>query len=141
VGSGSVLVDHVERLDARTGSGSFEIAECAGECRLKTGSGRIKVVQSGEADLASGSGAVEAALVDGAKVKAGSGNVHIGLVGAGHLDVRALSGSVTVSVPRGARPATRMKALSGDVRCECPAGDDGEIKVKTLSGNIRVVER
>jgi hypothetical protein len=46
-----------------------------------------------------------------------------------------------VSVPRGARPATRLKALSGDVQCQCPAGDDGEINVKTLSGNIQVVER
>src|SRR5215218_11512952 len=51
VGSGSVFVDHVEQLDARTGSGSFEVAECAGECRLKTGSGRIKVVQSGVAGI------------------------------------------------------------------------------------------
>ena len=74
-------------------------------------------------------------------MKAGSGNVDIGLVGPGRLDIKALSGSVTVSVPRGARPATRLKALSGDVQCECPAGDDGEIKVKTLSGNIQVVER
>ena len=74
-------------------------------------------------------------------MKAGSGNVDVGLVGPGHVDIKALSGSVTVSVPRGARPATRLKALSGDVHCESPAGDDGEIKVKTLSGNIQVVER
>ena len=141
VGSGSVLVDYVERLDARTGSGSFEVTECAGECRLKTGSGGIKLGQSGEADLASGSGAVEAELVEGAKVKAGSGKVDVGLVGPGRLDIKALSGSVTVRVPRGSRPATRLKALSGDVQCECPDGGDGEIKVKTLSGNIQVVER
>src|SRR5438034_1241142 len=96
VGSGSVVVDHVERLDARTGSGSFEIAECAGECRLKTGSGRIKVAQSGDADLATGSGAVAADRVDGAKVKAGSGNVEVGLVGSGRLDVKALSGDARV---------------------------------------------
>ena len=67
--------------------------------------------------------------------------VEVGLVGSGRLDVKALSGSVTVSVPRGARPTTRLKALSGDVRCDCPDGGEGEIKVKTLSGNIRVVER
>lgn len=141
VGSGSVVVDHVERLDARTGSGSFEVTECAGECRLKTGSGGIKLVQSGEADLASGSGNVEAGLVEGARVKAGSGNVDVGLIGPGRLDIKAMSGSVTVTVPEGARPATRLKALSGNVRCECRVGGEGEIKVKTLSGNIRVVER
>src|SRR4029453_934551 len=102
-----VLVDHVEQLDARTGSGSFEVAECSGECRLKTGSGRIEVVQWGEAALASGSGAVEAELVDGAKVKAGSGNVDVGLVGPGRVDIKALSGSVTGSGPRGPRAGAR----------------------------------
>ncbi len=118
-----------------------EIAECAGECRLKTGSGGIKVARSGEADLATGSGAVAAERVDGAKVKAGSGNVIVGLAGPGRLDVKALSGSVTVSVPHGTQPSTRLKALSGDVRCDCPDGGEGEIRVKTLSGNIEVVER
>src|SRR6266508_4423189 len=51
VGSGSILVDQVERLDARTGSGSFDVTECAGECRLKTGSGSIRVGRAGNADL------------------------------------------------------------------------------------------
>jgi DUF4097 and DUF4098 domain-containing protein YvlB len=141
VGSGSVSVEHVERLDARTGSGSFEVDECVGECRLKTGSGGIDVTRAGESDLATASGTVSAELVDGARVKAGSGNVDVGLASRGHLDVKAMSGSVTVTVPRGARPATRLKTLSGQVDCDCPEGDEGEIRVKTLSGGIRVVER
>jgi hypothetical protein len=55
--------------------------------------------------------------------------------------VKALSGSVTVTVPKGARPATRLMTLSGQVDCDCPEGDEGDIRVKTLSGGIRVVER
>lgn len=141
VGSGSVAVEHVERLDARTGSGSFEVEECVGECRLKTGSGGIDVTRAGESDLATGSGTVSAELVDGGRVKAGSGNVDVGLAGAGRLDVKALSGSVTVTVPKRARPATSLMTLSGQVDCDCPDGDEGEIRVKTLSGGIRVVER
>src|SRR5919106_6021473 len=36
-GSGKIEVEHVDRLDARTGSGSLMVEDCAGECRLHTG--------------------------------------------------------------------------------------------------------
>jgi DUF4097 and DUF4098 domain-containing protein YvlB len=141
VGSGSISAERIESLDARTASGSFVVGECSGECSLKTASGGIKVTRAGEADLATGSGSVNAEVVDGAKVKAGSGNVDIGLSGPGTVDVKAMSGSITISVPRGLRPATRLMTLSGKVQSETDTGDDGEIRVKTLSGSIRVVER
>ena len=98
VGSGSVLVDHVGQLDARTGSGSFEVTECAGECRLKTGSGGIKVLQSGEADLASGSGGGSRAR-RGRQGEGGQRQRRCRARRPGHVDIKALSGSVTVSVP------------------------------------------
>jgi len=141
VRSGSISVENVDRLDARTGSGSFEVSLCVGECRLKTGSGSIRVGRAGSADLATGSGTVAADLVDSAKVKAGSGNVDIGLAGVGNVDVKALSGSVMVTVPRGTRPATRLETLSGRVERDLEVGEEGEVRVKTLSGSIRLLER
>src|SRR2546421_376943 len=125
------------RITARSGS-----VRVTGEQRtdvVVTGARHAEVVADGSVEIKGRSGSVTARLVDGAKVKAGSGNVEIGLAGSGHLDVKALSGSVTVSVPRGTRPATRLKTLSGNVQIAPDVGDDGEIRVKTLSGSIRVV--
>jgi DUF4097 and DUF4098 domain-containing protein YvlB len=141
VGSGSISVDEVERLDARTGSGSFEVESCGGDCRLKTGSGSIRVGRAGNADLATGSGSVEAELVDAAVIRSGSGNVDVGLAGPGRVDVKAHSGSVTVSVPSGVRPAATLRSNSGKVQCDCQTGHDGEVRVRTLSGSILVAER
>ncbi|HUF83717.1 MAG TPA: DUF4097 family beta strand repeat-containing protein [Acidimicrobiia bacterium] len=140
-GSGTIRVEEVRALDARTRSGDVEVEECAESCRLKTGSGRVRVGRAGEADLATGSGSVEADLVTGARVKTGSGSVELGLAEAGGVDVKAHSGSVTISVPPGLRPATSLESSSGKVRCDCDEGDDGEIRVKVGSGSIAVVER
>jgi DUF4097 and DUF4098 domain-containing protein YvlB len=141
VGSGSITVDEVERLDARTGSGSFTVAACGGECRLKTGSGSIHVGRAESADLATGSGSVEAELVGAAVIRSGSGDVDVGMSGPGRLDVKAHSGSVTISVPSGVRPAAVLKSASGAVHCNLPMGHDGELRVRTLSGSISVEER
>jgi DUF4097 and DUF4098 domain-containing protein YvlB len=140
-GSGTIQVEEVRALDARTGSGDVEVEECGERCRLKTGSGKVRVGRAGEADLATGSGSVEAELVTGAHIKTGSGSVEVGLAQAGGVDVKAHSGSVTVSVPAGLRPATSLRASSGKVRCDCDEGEEGEIRVKVGSGSIAVVER
>jgi DUF4097 and DUF4098 domain-containing protein YvlB len=66
--------------------------------------------------------------------------VELGLSTAGALEVRAHSGSVTITVPEGLCPATSLKSSSGRVRCDCEAGGDGEIKVKTGSGSIVVAQ-
>jgi DUF4097 and DUF4098 domain-containing protein YvlB len=140
-GSGDITVEQVRALDARTGSGDVEVEECTERCKLKTESGTVRVGRAGEADLATGSGSVEADLVTGARVKTGSGSVELGLAQAGGVDVKAHSGSVTISVPPGLRPATSLESTSGKVRCDCDEGDDGEIRVKVGSGSIAVVER
>lgn len=140
-GSGTIRVEEVRAIDARTGSGDVAVETCAGRCRLKTSSGSVRVGRAGEADLATGSGSVEAELVTGAHIKTGSGSVEVGLAQAGGVDVKAHSGSVTVSVPAGLRPATSLRSSSGKVRCDCHEGDEGEIRVKVGSGSIAVVER
>lgn len=140
-GSGTIQVERVRALDARTGSGNVEVEDCAERCRLKTDSGSVRVGRAGEAELVTGSGSVEAELVTGAHIKSGSGSVEVGLAQAGGVDVKAHSGSVTVSVPAGLRPATSLRASSGKVRCDCVEGDEGEIRVKVGSGSIAVVER
>ncbi len=139
-GSGAITVEQVERLDARTGSGSLQVDACDGACKCQTGSGSIRVGRAGEAELVTGSGRVTADLVDGAEVKAGSGRVDLGLRSAGNVGVQAHSGSVTVKVPAGVHPATRLKANSGRVVCECQEGTDGDISITTNSGSISVTE-
>jgi len=99
------------------------------------------VGRAGDAELVTTSGSVEADSVTGAQVKAGSGSVELGLAQAGAVDVKAHSGSVTISVPPGLQPATSLRSSSGKVRCDCEEGDDGEIRVRVGSGSISVVER
>jgi DUF4097 and DUF4098 domain-containing protein YvlB len=140
-GSGSIGAEHCARLDARTGSGSLSVGICEGPCRLHTGSGSVRVGRAGDADVVTGSGTVVAEHVDGARVKTGSGSVTLGLERAGDVKVHAHSGSVTVTVPPGLRPRTRLTARSGSVRCDCEPGEDGEIDVVTGSGGIVVEQR
>jgi DUF4097 and DUF4098 domain-containing protein YvlB len=138
--SGSIKVEHSTRLDARSGSGSLEVGECDGPCWLQTGSGSVRVGSAETADLVTASGSVVADRVCGARVKAGSGSVDVGLTRAGDVDVQAHSGSVTITVPRGVHPATRLKAKSGQVRCDFEPGTDGEVAVVTGSGRIVLTE-
>lgn len=139
-GSGSIDVDHVARLDARSRSGSLEVVRCDGPCSLHTTSGSVTVGQAGDADLVAGSGSVVARRVSGARVKAVSGSVEVGLDEPGDVEIQAHSGSVHVTVPVGCCPTTRLEARSGAVRCDCAAGDDGHIEVVARSGSIVVTE-
>ncbi len=139
-GSGSIEVDRVASLDARSGSGSLEVDDCAGRCSLQTGSGTVKVGRAGDAELVSGSGTVVARNVSGARVKAGSGSVEVGLTEAGDVDVQAHSGSVRVTVPAGCCPTTDLTTGSGTVRCDCDTGSDGRVRVVAGSGQIVVSE-
>ncbi|HEX6312596.1 MAG TPA: DUF4097 family beta strand repeat-containing protein [Acidimicrobiia bacterium] len=140
-GSGKIEAEHVERLDARTKSGSLTVEYCGGDCQLHTGSGSVRVGRAGDVDVGVGSGSVEAGEVTGGKVRASSGSVDVGLSGGGELEVRAHSGSVRVTVPEGMRPRTSLKSGSGAVRCDCETGKDGKVEVKTESGSIVVAPR
>ncbi|MGH9025494.1 MAG: DUF4097 family beta strand repeat-containing protein [Acidimicrobiia bacterium] len=138
--SGNIEVEQVATLDARTGSGDIKVQTCAGDCRGRSGSGDLRVGSAGSVDLSTGSGDVEANAVGGAVIRTGSGDVTVGIAQPGDVKIDDHSGSITVTVPRGARPAARLRS-NGDVRCEPELGDDFNLEVNAGSGNITVTEK
>ncbi len=139
--SGRIAVEQAQRLDARTASGAIEVSECGGDCRLHAASGRVTVGRAGSVDIVASSGRVSADQVGAARVRAASGRVDLGLTGPGPVDVRCHSGTVTVTVPRGMRPATDLSTGSGRVECDVELGTDGKIAVHTGSGRVVVAYR
>ena len=139
--SGSLRIEHATAVDARGASGKVEVGACSGECHVAYVSSDVRIGSAGRAVVATTSGDIEVGEAGDAEVKTVSGKITLGGRGGGRLAARTISGSVSISVPEGSRPTTRLKSLSGRVRCECESGengDDGEIKASTVSGTVTV---
>lgn len=123
--SGSIHVDKVRGdVDVRSVSGSLTVESCGGNCVMNTKSGRITVGQVGK-DL-------HAATI--------SGTIEGGTAGEGAVEVKSISGSVSLQVAEGRNPRAKFRTLSGRIRCDCPQGEDFELKVTTLSGSIEITK-
>ncbi len=138
--TGNIDLDEAGAIDARTVSGDISVARCGHRCRISTKSGKAEIRQAESAEVATVSGKVSVDASSGAvNVKTASGKVEIGASGQNNVAVQTLSGSVTVKVPRGTRPAALLRSLSGKPRCDCEEGNDCRVAVSTMSGNIEVV--
>ncbi|HET8943524.1 MAG TPA: DUF4097 family beta strand repeat-containing protein [Dehalococcoidia bacterium] len=123
--SGSIHVDQVQGdVDIRSVSGSLTLESCGGNCSMNTKSGRITVGEVGKG--------LQAATI--------SGTIEGATAGQGAVEVKSISGSVSLQVPEGRHPHAKFKTLSGRVRCDCPAGEDFDLKVTTLSGSIEITK-
>ena len=121
--SGHIEIDSASGdVDVRSVSGHLSVNTCAGRCQLNTKSGSIRI------------GHVEKA----ARVSTLSGSVELGTAGEEEVEVKSISGGITVRVAEGKRPHIRVRTLSGKLRCECPQGTDFDIKASTFSGSIEV---
>ena len=87
--------------------------------------------RAGSGELVAASGRIEVDAIGAVRVRMGSGKVTIGLTEAAPVDVETHSGSVTLNVPTGLRPALELDTASGQVRCDCEPGSDGVIRVRT----------
>jgi len=67
-----------------------------------------------------------------------AGPLRLGATGADDLDVRSISGSVTVTLLEDVQPRFRLRSVSGHVRCDCEQGEDADISIATTSGSISV---
>jgi DUF4097 and DUF4098 domain-containing protein YvlB len=70
-----------------------------------------------------------------------SGHIEVGTAGQDEVEIKSISGRVTVKVDEGRLPHAKLRSISGRVRCECPEGGDFEIKASTISGSIEVERR
>jgi DUF4097 and DUF4098 domain-containing protein YvlB len=137
--SGSIRAAAVADADLRTVSGTVEVAACDGRCRVSTTSGRITVGAAGEVEISTVSGSVGVDHVAGsAQVRSVSGKVGIGSSGQGAVQVRTVSGRITIRLPVGVRPNVRY-AGRGKVRSELEPGADLLVDVANVSGTVRLV--
>jgi DUF4097 and DUF4098 domain-containing protein YvlB len=155
--------------DIKTASGDVRVEETGGDVRVKTASGDINVETVGgrlEANSASGdvhvdnvAGETNVQLVSGdmyireasASVTANtvSGDQRLETVSNGRVDLRAISGDVSVGIRRGSRLFVDANTLSGSTSSELELSDapreegDGEgplveLFAKTVSGDVRI---
>src|SRR3970040_2177088 len=89
-------------------SGHLSATTCGGRGQLNTKSGQIRI------------GHVEKA----ARVSTLSGSVELGTAGEEDVEVKSISGRVTVRVAEGRRPHVKIRTLSGKLHCDCPQGTD-----------------
>ena len=137
--SGDVSVDRAAALDARSVSGHLEVDCCSGICRLNTKSGHIKAGDTGPAEAATVSGYVRLHhTAGGVAVRTVSGNVELGTDGTEPVNVRTVSGGITVKVPKERLPAAKLRSLSGKIDCDCLQGSDFPLEVTSVSGKIEV---
>jgi DUF4097 and DUF4098 domain-containing protein YvlB len=123
--SGSVDVDRARGdVDIRSVSGGIRVERCGGRCSLGTKSGSIRVGRVG--------GDIKASTI--------SGSLQVGTDGLGAVNLKAVSGSMTVNIPPEKKPRVQMKSLSGKLKCECEQGSDFEIKGSSISGSLLVKE-
>ncbi len=122
-----------------TSSATVKLRGLLGDVRVTTRSGSIDADEAATIEARSVSGRISIAATRQALVRVTSGRVDLRLGRSGSADVSAVSGSVSIKVPRGARPATALRSLTGAVDA-LPPGTDGSITVRTVSGSITVAE-
>jgi DUF4097 and DUF4098 domain-containing protein YvlB len=124
--SGDVEIGDTEGdADIRSISGSIEVGDCGGRCRANSKSGHIEIDR----------------VASAVKAHTMSGSIEVGTAGLDDVELKTISGRVTVRVDSGRSPKARLRSLSGRTSCECPEGGDFEIKASSISGNIEVQQR
>jgi DUF4097 and DUF4098 domain-containing protein YvlB len=137
--SGSIRVAAASEADLRTVSGGVELGECDGRCRISTTSGRIAVGATGDAEIFTTSGSVGIEAVAGTvQVRSVSGTVSVASSARGRVNAGTVSGSITIRLPRGARPSVRSSGR-GTVRSSFEPGEDVVVEIASVSGTVRLV--
>lgn len=138
---GSVTIDHAREVDARTRLGSVEVGTCDGACRAQSGNGRLRIDRARSVELAAERGSVKVGAAGASRVRVGRGSITLGLSEAAAVELETHSGSITVTVPHGLRPALSLQSQRGSVHSDVASGGDGEIRATTRRGQIAVTER
>jgi DUF4097 and DUF4098 domain-containing protein YvlB len=149
--SGDVQIEQAQETRIKSASGDIRLGHVHGDLEAQTASGDVR------ADVVDGD--VEAQLVSGdldirdsrASVTANtvSGDQRFGAVHQGRVDLKAISGDVTVGIRSGSRFYVDANTVSGDTSSEFELGDAPaqvedpdaplvEVFAKTVSGDVRI---
>jgi DUF4097 and DUF4098 domain-containing protein YvlB len=149
--SGDVQVDQAQATQIKSASGDIRLGHVHGDLDAHTASGDVQAdVVEGDvhAQLVSGDLAVRDAQ---ASVTANtvSGDQRFEAVQEGRIDLKAISGDVTVGIRSGSRFYVDANTVSGDTSSEFELGDAPaeevdpdaplvEVFAKTVSGDVRI---
>jgi len=166
--SGDIATDDVAAdVHAKTASGDITVGNVGGEIRAHTASGDLRCSSvEGRAVFSTASGDLElGAAGNRVEVKATSGNVRLGEVtrgakivnvsgdvrvlalGEGAMQVRSVSGDVTVGIIKGVDLHVEVETLSGTVRSDIPLEESPgparhearvDLSVRSVSGNVEI---
>jgi DUF4097 and DUF4098 domain-containing protein YvlB len=168
--SGDITADDASGdLRAKSASGDISVGKVTGDLRIQSASGDLRADRvdgraqvtttsgdielgsaANQADVRSTSGDVRLGDVAGdATIFGVSGNVRVLSYAAGNMQIRAVSGDITVGVAKGVNLSVDAETMSGTVNSEIPlvqaptprnGGPDVAITVRTVSGDV-LVER
>ena len=155
-------------VEVKTASGDVQV-EQAQETQIKSASGDVRLGHVGaDLDVQTASGDLQAGVVDGdIHAQLVSGDLHVREAGAsvsansvsgdqrfeavqqGRVDVKAISGDVSIGIRSGSRFYVDANTVSGDTSSEFELGDAPaqevdpdaplvEVFVKTVSGDVRI---
>lgn len=146
--SGDVTVTEAEDVRLETASGDVRVDEVRGEASLKSVSGDVKAGRvGGPLNASTVSGDLRVGSADGGgSASAVSGDIDLAAVREGEVEVRTVSGDVTVGIRQGSRVHVDVTTVSGDLRSElaldeAPNGAEGplvDVRGRTVSGDLRV---
>jgi DUF4097 and DUF4098 domain-containing protein YvlB len=121
------------RLDVHSASGDLHVGEVRGDAQIQLVSGDVSVGEAG--------GSVSANTV--------SGDQRIRAALEGRVELRAISGDISIGIPRGTRLFVDANTISGSTSSEVELGDapggagpaEGplvEVFAKTVSGDVKI---
>jgi DUF4097 and DUF4098 domain-containing protein YvlB len=121
--SGSISLDRaLGDVDIRSVSGRVNVGSAGGECCLNSKSGKITIGRVGRL----------------AKAATISGAVELTTDGAEDVEVKTISGHITINVPVDKNPRLRFRTLAGKMRYDGTQGDDFEIRAGSVSGSVDI---
>jgi DUF4097 and DUF4098 domain-containing protein YvlB len=148
-GSGDVSVDEVERdAKIKVASGDVNVARVGGTLKVQTAAGDVASGPVGtDAEVKTAAGDIRIEDVGGnVTAHSASGDLRLGAVTRGKVDLKSVSGDMTVGIRRGSRVWMDVKTITGDAHSELDAGgeDEGEgplveLKATAMSGDIKIV--
>jgi DUF4097 and DUF4098 domain-containing protein YvlB len=167
--SGNASIDDVVTdVTTKTASGTVTIGKVGGDIRAQTVSGDLRCssvagaalfsATSGNVELGAAGSRVEVkvtsgdvrlgVLAHGAQVMNVSGSVRVLALGEGTLNVRSVSGDVSIGVARGVDLHVDVETASGNVHSDIPLDtvpSEGErpetrvdLSVRSVSGNVEI---
>ena len=166
--SGDISTDDVEGdFTSKTASGDITVGSVEGDLKVHTASGDLRcssvagrgvfATASGDLEIGAAASLIEVKatsgnvrlgeLANGARVVNVSGDVRVLALEEGTLNVRSVSGNVSVGVVTGVDLHVDVETMSGEVRSDIPLGDSPgpgrpdtrvDLSVRSVSGDVEI---